>query len=170
MKNVKIARAPAPAKKTAPAKKAAATRLRDVNAPGAAPPAAPMPHLQPTDDPGVFRNADGRLVDEKGVLLSFSNAREAEVKYAEKLIGGPVDSPAKLMKRVALDPLLPLGMRLEAAKGAAPYYDKKMPISIEQKTEDLTIDVKAIAAMPREKRIALLAQLKELGVNLGPTT
>jgi hypothetical protein len=165
VKNVKVARAPVPAKKAA--KK---PPLRDVNAPGAAPPAAPMPHLQLTDDPDVFRNEGGRLVDKNGVLLGFANATAAETAYAEKLIGGPVDSPAKLMKRVALDPLLPLAMRLDAAKGAAPYYDKKMPISIEQKNEDLTIDLKAVAALPRPRRLALLEELKNLGVNLGPAT
>lgn len=168
MKNVKIA--VPPARKKPPAKRAAKAPppLRDVNALGAAPPAAPMPHLTPTSEEGVYRNADGRLVDVMGVLLSFSGARDAEIKYAEQLIGGPVDSPAKLMKRVALDPLLPLPMRLDAAKGAAPYYDKKMPISIEQKTEDLTIDLKAVAALPRGKRLELLETLKTLGVNLGP--
>ncbi len=43
-----------------------------------------------------------------------------------------------------------------------------MPISIEQKNEDLTIDLKAVAALPRGKRIELLETLKQLGVNLGP--
>ena len=123
--------------------------------------------LSPTDDPKVFRNAAGLLVDSKGVFIGYAKSRENEEEAAERIIGGPVDSPAKLLKRVALDPTLPMAMRLDAAKAAAPYYDKKTPVSVETKNEDFTVDVAAVMKLPRDKRLALLKTLKELGVDIG---
>lgn len=127
--------------------------------------APPLPHLTPTGEPGVFTNAMGQRVDANGVLLRFLTP-DNEEEYGAKLIGGPVDTPAKVMQRIALDPLLPLSLRLDAAKGAAPYFDKKKPIAIEQKNDDNVFDVAAIAALPRAKRIEMLRMLGEVGVDV----
>jgi len=127
--------------------------------------APPLPHLTPTDDPSVFVNAMGQRVDANGVLLRFLTP-DNEEEYGAKIIGEAVDTPAKVMKRIALDPLLPLSLRLDAAKGAAPYFDKKKPIAIEQKNEDTSFDVAAIASLPRAKRIELLRMLGEIGVDV----
>jgi hypothetical protein len=130
-------------------------------------PSPDLPHLTPTDDPDVFRNASGGLVDKYGVLLALRAYSMDEPERGAKLIGGPVDSPAKLLKMVALDPLMPLVMRIDAAKAAAPYFDKKTPVAVESKNEDFTLDLAAVAALPRQKRIDLLKILGEMGVNLG---
>lgn len=139
-------------------KPAAAAKTTEADAP-------PLPHLTPTGEPGVFLNGMGQRVDANGVLLRFLTP-DNEEEYGAKLIGGPVDSPAKVMQRIALDPLLPLSLRLDAAKGAAPYFDKKKPIAIEQKSDDNVFDVAAIAALPRAKRIEMLRMLGEVGVDV----
>lgn len=126
-----------------------------------------MPHLTPVpDQPGVFLNPMGFRVDKRGVLLRFSDAQRSERELEQEILGGPADSPAKFLKLVSLDPRLPTAMRLEAAKAAAPYFDKKTPVAIEQKTEDVTLDIAAIAALPREKRKELLRTLADLGVEI----
>jgi hypothetical protein len=142
--------------------------LRDVKAERTSSAETTFPHLSSTSMPGVFMNAQGNLVDKRGVLLSLGNLRSTEDQMAEAIIGGPVDSPAKLLKRVALDPQLPMLVRIDAAKAAAPYFDKKTPVSIEQSNNDLMLDMTAIAKMPTERRRELLAILKGLGVDLGP--
>jgi hypothetical protein len=129
---------------------------------------AAFPHLTPTSDPDVFRNEAGSFVDRHGVLMSFRAAVLTEDERAQRLLGGPADTPAKVLKMVALDTTMPMMMRLDAAKAAAPYFDKKTPIAVENKNEDFTIDVAALAALPREKRLALLKTLREIGVDLGP--
>lgn len=112
-------------------------------------------------------NKDGAFVDSRGVRFSITNmAQETEADMAERLIGGPIDTPAKLLKMIALDPLRPMMVRIDAAKAAAPYFDKKTPVSIENKNEDLTLDALAIAQLPAAKRRELLDMLKSLGVDL----
>jgi DNA-binding MarR family transcriptional regulator len=126
-------------------------------------------HLTATADPTVFLNREGNFVDKRGVLLSLSgNGRaKAESERAMEILGGPVDSPAKLLKLMALDPTVPMMVRLDAAKAAAPYFDKKTPTAIESKSEDLTLDLAAIAALPKAERLQLLSTLKTMGVDLG---
>lgn len=127
-------------------------------------------HLSPTDDPEVFMNAAGFAVDKNGVLVSLRKSlATAEAILADELIGGPVDTPAKLLKLVALDPSRPMMMRLDAAKAAAPYFDRKTPVAIESTNNDRSLDMAAIAKLPREKRVELLKTLAELGVDLAPT-
>lgn len=130
-------------------------------------PAAPLRHLTPTDDPGVFLNAAGLLVDAKGVWVGLAKSKETEEAAELRILGEKADTPAKVMKRIALDPTLPMVMRLDAAKAAAPYYDKKTPVAVEQTNQDVALDLAAIAKLPKAKRVALLETLKELGVDLG---
>lgn len=127
---------------------------------------AAFPHLRATADPEVFVNASGNLVDRNGILVSLSRTVRSESERAKEIIGEEIDSPAKLLKFVALDPTQPMLTRLDAAKAAAPYFDKKTPVAIENKNEDFTLDMVAISALPREKRLELLRVLKDLGVDL----
>lgn len=123
--------------------------------------------LTPTDKPGVFINSAGAFVDQYNVLVSLAMLGNAEQLLDEQIIGKKVETPAELMKRIALDPRLPLTMRLDAAKGAAPYYDKKTPIATENTNVDKTIDMAVLAKVPAAKRAELLSLLKGLGVDLG---
>jgi hypothetical protein len=142
--------------------------LRDVKDSRAPTTESAFPHLTPTATPGIYVNKEGAFVDSRGVLFSLTNiAQETEADVAERLIGGPIDSPAKLLKMIALDPMRPMMVRIDAAKAAAPYFDRKTPVSIENKNEDLTLDALAIAQLPAEKRRELLAMLKALGVDIG---
>ena len=165
---------PTPAKKLprAPAAKKAAKKsspnLR-IAVPGDEDPRAQsgLPNLTPVpDQPGVFINPAGLRVDARGVLLKFSDAQTSEAAMDEQILGGPVDSPAKLLKRVALDPRMPMAWRLDAAKAAAPYFDRKTPVAVENTNTDFTLDVAAIRALPREKRLTMLRMLSELGVDI----
>lgn len=129
-------------------------------------PDKPLPHLAATDRPGVYLNSSGAFVDSNGVLLSLSALSGAEEALDVMILGKKVETPAELMKRIALDPRLPLTMRLDAAKGAAPYYDKKTPIATENTNVDKTMDLAMLAKMPSGKRAELLALLKGLGVQI----
>jgi len=129
---------------------------------------AAFPHLQATADPDVFINASGSYTDKHGVLLALgATSAKLEQELAEQLIGGPVDTPAKLLKLVALDVSKPLAMRIDAAKAAAPYFDKKTPIAVENNNQDFTLDAAAIAKLPRTQRRELLMTLRAMGVDLG---
>ncbi len=127
-----------------------------------------LPHLTSTGIPGIFLNRDGKQVDSRGVLFNMGLAQKDEDALAFEILGETVDSPAKLLKRVALDPRLPLMMRVDAAKAAAPYYDKKTPVAIHNTNEDFTLDMTAIAKLPLAERRKLLDLLGTLGVNIGP--
>lgn len=126
-------------------------------------------HLSPTPTPGVFLNKDGSLVDGRGVRLSFLVSKEAEDELSFRIIGEVVDTPAKLLKRVALDTSLPMMVRLDAAKAAAPYFDRKTPVAVENRNEDWTLDAAVIAALPVRKRLEILELLRTIGIDLGPT-
>jgi hypothetical protein len=132
-------------------------------------PEAAFPHLTPTKDPEIFVNAAGSHVDRYGILLSLSRTAKSEDERAEEIIGERIDSPAKLLKFIALDPSQPMMLRLDAAKAAAPYFDKKTPVAIESKVEDFALDMVAISALPRDKRLEILRVLRDLGVDLTAT-
>ena len=88
--------------------------------------------LTPTDVDGVFRNSAGILVDKSGIALSLLRAVQAErADMASVLDGQDVRTPAQFLKAVSLDPRLPLPTRVEAAKAAAPYTDRKMPQGVD---------------------------------------
>lgn len=132
---------------------------------------APKPKLLHTEIPGVYVNADGKKVDEHGVLLSIRPLQRMEADRDEEILGEPVTTPAQLLKRIALDPTLSLYVRMDAAKAAAPYYDRKMPLSLEGggdssppiRTESSVV-LKNLSALGPEERKAALALLEKLGV------
>lgn len=132
-----------------------------------APPVAPIPHLRPTTTPGVFLNPAGLMVDERGVLLSWARATETEAATAERILGHPITTPAQVLKRYALDPTMPLSVRLDAAKAAAPYYDMRMPLRVEGDMRNTSnLDPAKLAAMPRTDRETLLTLLRKCGAEL----
>jgi hypothetical protein len=103
------------------------------------------------------------------VLRSWAEVRKLEADIDIEVIGERADTPAKLLKRVALDTRLPLHTRIDAANKAAPYFDRKQPLSVEAQGGLIAggLDLAALAALPREKREELLALLKQIGVNFG---
>jgi hypothetical protein len=124
----------------------------------------------PTDIPGVFRHSkDGGLRDEHGVLVSFINLKKRDDKRFEEALGTPADTPLDLMLGVMKDPRMPLAIRFDAARNAAPYVHRKMPLAIEAEGTGGTVlnfDMVKLSKMSKEKREQLLATLKELGVKL----
>ena len=127
--------------------------------------------LRRTEVPGVFLNQEGAQVDERGVLLSLASVKAAERQLDVDVLGEPVTSPAMLLKRVAMDPSLPLPMRVSAAVSAAPYFDRKMPLALEGGAADRPLRVEEtqstllrnLSALPSDERKAALALLERLG-------
>ena len=126
--------------------------------------------LRATNIPGVFLNKDGSQVDEHGVLLSLREVLRAEEELTEEL-GEPNQTPAQFLRRVALDPRLPLPTRMQAAVASAPYFDRKMPIGLEGgdpnrpiKTDTTSTVLKGLEAMRPEDRKAALSVLEKLGL------
>lgn len=87
--------------------------------------------LRATSTPGVYLNGANIMVDGDGVMLDYADIKSKDQARFEKILGSPVDTPAKLLKAVALDPQLPLAVRVDSAKAAAPYFDRKKPIGID---------------------------------------
>lgn len=121
--------------------------------------------LHPTDVPGVFTNRVGIRVDENGVSMSFNALQHASRSRDEEVIGEAADTPAKMLKVAALDPRNPLDLRIDAAKAAAPYFDKKQPIGIEASVNG-TITIKpetVLSALTNKELTALEAVLLKVG-------
>lgn len=83
--------------------------------------------LRATDIPGVFINKAGTHVDEHGVALSFKSLRQKDNdRFQEALEGSALGQPADLLRAIALDPRMPLHVRMDAATKAAPYFSPKL--------------------------------------------
>ncbi len=91
--------------------------------------------LRCSEIPGVWLNEFNIPCDEDGVAMSFKQvkARDAtRLEEAYSLEGDQaVDTPAKFLKAVAMDPRVPMSARVSAAVSAAPYFDRKQPIAID---------------------------------------
>lgn len=123
--------------------------------------------LVATDIPGVYRNRSGVLCNEKGVKLSFADLKAADTERWIESAGAAPNSPAELLKAIALDPRFHLDTRMHAAKQAAPYFDMRMPLRIDGTvTPKSGFDMAKLANMPKKDREALLALLKTAGVEL----
>lgn len=85
----------------------------------------------PSDIPGVWLNSFNIPVDQDGVALTFKQVKERDVARFQEVLGEPADTPAKFLKAVSLDPRQPLVVRMEAAKAAAPYSDRRQPQAID---------------------------------------
>lgn len=110
--------------------------------------------LRATSTPGVYLNGANVMVDGDGVMLDYSEVKSRDQARFERVIGGPVDTPAKLLKAVALDPQLPLAVRVDSAKAAAPYFDRKKPIGIDGGEDGVPIQIEVthrLKSMSREE-------------------
>ena len=132
--------------------------------------------LRPTEEEGVYLNAEGARVDERGVLVSIARVRklkEMEEELAEELDLGPEvtpeTSPAQLLRMIALDPRLPLSTRMSAAVSAAPYFDRKLPLALEGGDpnrpikHDTSVALKHLDSLSTEERKLLLTLLEKMG-------
>lgn len=89
-------------------------------------PRIPRSKLKTTDLEGVYHTTDGRRVDEHGVDLDFKALKKRDAARFTEVIGKDVESPADLLKAVALDPRNSLERRIDAAHKAAPYFSPKL--------------------------------------------
>lgn len=123
-----------------------------------------------TDTPGVFRNAKGVLCDESGIALDLLQLRSQDRARFGAVIDDTIDTPAKFLKAVALDPLQPLSVRVDAAKAAAPYFDRKTPVSVDGGAgpdgAPMPVNMAVLANMPQKELESALALLTKLGVAL----
>lgn len=87
--------------------------------------------LKPTETPGVFENEMGVRTDYRGLALAILNIRTHSEDQERSVLGRLAASPAEVMKVAAMDRSLPLPFRVEAAKSAAPYFDRKMPQALD---------------------------------------
>lgn len=121
--------------------------------------------LTPTDLPDVYHNKMGTLVDEYNVAISFKALRIKDLnRFREALGGGEVNQPADLLKAVALDPRLPLHMRVDAANKAAPYFTPKR-VAIQGVDGAPPISLQDVSALPQkdlDRLEALYAQAAKL--------
>ena len=85
-----------------------------------------MAVLELTGIPGVYRNRVGVLVDSRGVSVSFKELKvKDKARWEQALDGGAVEQPADFLKAVCMDPSIPLHVRLDTAKAAAPFFTPK---------------------------------------------
>lgn len=127
------------------------------------------PTLVETDIPGVFRNRQGALCDERGVRLSFAKLKAMDDERWAEVLGAPPSTPAELLKGVALDPRMHIDVRLSAAKQAAPYFDMRMPLQLNGDFTNKsagTLDMAKLASMKRADRESLLKLLKQAGAEV----
>lgn len=127
---------------------------------------AAKPVLLGTDIPGVYLNKHGIQCDDRGIALTFLQIKRADEARFVEAVGAIPNTPAELMRAVAMDPRNSLGVRFKAAKEAAPYFDRKMPLAVESTVSAGALDLAKLALMPKAKRQALLDLLKEAGVQI----
>jgi hypothetical protein len=135
---------------------------------GAATTAAAVTTLARTDIPGVYRNGNGVQVNEAGMPLSWAEIKRLDEERWIRATGdtAPPASPAALLRAAAMDPNLPLDVRLNAAKNAAPYYDMRQPLRVQADAQIGTMDMGVLAQMPLAERQQMLDVLKKLGVEV----
>ena len=67
-------------------------------------PRIPRSKLKSTDLEGVYHTTDGRRVDEHGVDIDFKALKKRDAARFTEVLGKDIESPADLLKAVALDP------------------------------------------------------------------
>lgn len=121
---------------------------------------------QPTATPGVFLNRMGVLVNANGVALQLADVIKQDKDHLSALANEKVDTPAAVLKAYALDPTKPVQIRLEAAKAAAPYYNRKKPVAIDGGEDEdgnpiPLFDPKALKGLSDEELVQLKALLEK---------
>ena len=145
----------------APASNRGIGRKANVAAADAAQPVVPLAR---TDLPGIYRNTSGAFTDERGIPVSWERIKQADADRWVEAVGSVPKTPAQLMAAMAMDPRHSLEFRLNAARLAAPYTDRKMPLMIEASATVGGMDLASLAGMSTEDRQALLDLLKKAGV------
>lgn len=92
--------------------------------------------LRPTDTPGVYHNSYGLQVNASGVLLSFQEVKAKDSQRFTDVLGKDATTPAEVLAALALDPRVPMLTRIECAKAAAPYTNRKQPIALDGGVDD----------------------------------
>lgn len=124
--------------------------------------------LVPTDTPGVYLNSLRIPVNAAGVALTFLQVKSLDEDRFAAVIGEAADTPAKFLKAVSLDPRIGMATRIDAAKAAAPYTDRKMPVAVDGGVDASgksvpLFDHSRVDHMSSEDIKALLALLKKNG-------
>ena len=133
-----------------------------------APAPSKAPVLTSTETPGVFRNSKGILCNDAGIAIDLLQLRTMDRARFGAIIDGEIDTPAKFLKAVALDPLQPLMVRIDAAKSAAPYFDRKTPVSVDgglgTDGSPTPVNLAVLASMSKAELESALVLLSKLGV------
>lgn len=111
-------------------------------------------------EPGTSGNPKGRppgVVSYRDLLTAEDRARIADAAGC---------TPLQYLISVMLDREQAQFTRLDAAKAAAPYMHRKMPIAVELPNNAQGLDVAKLLALPREDREQLLGLLQRAGVSL----
>lgn len=121
-----------------------------------------------TDMPGVYLNDKGYYCNEYGVALSVTKLREADNKRWEEICGAVPETPADFLRAASMDPRLSMEARVKAAAQAAPYFNQKKPIAVEDVTQPkgTTVDIQKLALLDKKERQTLLDLLTRVGVAL----
>ena len=91
----------------------------------------PRAGLVRTDVDGVYVNEMGTKVDHRGIALSIQKLKAKYNEQAVDVLGVPLRTPLDLLRMVAMDPRVPMHVRIEAAKAATPYISRKMPTAVD---------------------------------------
>lgn len=81
--------------------------------------------LRGTDIEGVYLNETGEHVDAHGVAIAFKELRAKDRAQRREVLDSDITEPHHLLKALAFDPRLPIHIRGEYAKAAAPYFAAK---------------------------------------------
>jgi hypothetical protein len=78
------------------------------------------------------------------------------------------ESPVEVMLRVMRDPNEKIELRLVAAKAAAPYLHRKMPIAVgdTDPNQPLVFETQALAGLSAQEKVTLLALFEKIGTTL----
>lgn len=122
-------------------------------------PRIPRSKLKSTDLEGVFVTLDGRRVDEHGVDLDFKALKKRDTERFTEVLGNDIESPADLLKAVALDPRNSMERRIDAAHKAAPYFNPKL-VAVQGVAGGPAITMANLSDMSPEQLNAYEAALK----------
>lgn len=119
----------------------------------------------------MYLNAANIPVDADGLLLGFKDVKRLDSAHWDEALSGPQLTPAAFLAAVAANPRLPLSIRIDAAKSAAPYTDRKKPLALDGGTGTdgaplplLSID--KLKGLPTGELKTLLALLSKAGVSV----
>lgn len=131
--------------------------------------------LRPSATPGVYLNSLNIPCNELGVALSFMEVKRKDAVSLAEAAGKPVNTPAEFLSAVAMDPRQPMFVRVDAAKAAAPYTDRKQPVAVDGGLDTNgapmpLFDPLKLKGVPKEKLLALMALLEECGLVDGAGT